>query len=76
MRCFFNLTDGQEVIHDEEGVDVTTIEAAVGYALEVIKEMRAEAMSTCDEWQGWRLEIVDSTGRIVESIPLDAYFSH
>lgn len=76
MRCFFNLTNGEEVIRDEEGLEVSNIETAVGYALEVIQELRVEAGSDLQEWQGWRLEIVDSTGRIVESLPLDASGLH
>ena len=29
-----------------------------------------------DEWQGWRLEIVDASGQAVQITPLDALSAH
>jgi hypothetical protein len=75
-RYYFNLTDGDATIRDEEGVEVSNIQAAVIHALEVIEELRAEDPSNSAEWQGWRLEIIDSSGKAVQSIPLDAPSVH
>jgi hypothetical protein len=68
---FFNLTDGAMLICDEVGVEAASIETAMGYAFEAIEELRAEDASSGEESRGWRLEIVDASGRMLQSIPLD-----
>jgi hypothetical protein len=75
-RYYFNLTDGETMIRDEEGVEATNIQAAVISALEAAEELRAQDPSNSDEWQGWRLEIVDASGQAVQTIPLDARSTH
>jgi hypothetical protein len=75
-RYFFNLTDGETMIRDEEGIEASSIQAAVISAMEVVEELRAQDPSNSDEWQGWRLEIVDASGQAVQSIPLDALSAH
>jgi hypothetical protein len=70
-RYYFNLTDGEVVIRDEEGILVSDVQAALVSALEVVRELRAEDPSVAAEWQGWRLEIVDEAGRVIESLSLD-----
>ncbi len=76
VRYYFNLTDGDETIRDEDGIEVSSIQAAVIYALEAVEELRAQAPASSVEWQGWRLEIVDVSGRAVQVIPLDALSAH
>jgi len=68
-RYFFHLVSPQEVILNEEGVDMSTGEEALSQILQAVKEFIKEAVS-CDEWQGWSLEITDSIGSMVLSIPL------
>jgi hypothetical protein len=41
-RFYFNLTDGEEVIRDEESILVSDVQAALEPAMEVIREIRAE----------------------------------
>ncbi len=72
VRYYFNLTNGEEWIRDEEGIEVSSTESALIAAMEMIEELRAEDPSSASEWQGWRLEIVDSAGRMVHTMPLDA----
>lgn len=76
VRYYFNLTDGEEVIRDEEGIELSDIQAAVGYALEVVEELRTEDPFNSAHWRGWRLEIVDASGRTVQRIPLDPPLIH
>ena len=76
VRYYFNLTDGETVIRDEEGVEASSLQAAVISAMEAVEELRAQDASNADEWRGWRLEIVDAAGRAVQSIPLDSSVSH
>ncbi len=76
LRYYFNLTDGETVIRDEEGVEASSLQAAVISAIEAVEELRAQDLSHSDEWQGWRLEIVDAAGRAVQSIPLNSSAPH
>ncbi|WP_246777298.1 hypothetical protein [Microvirga sp. VF16] len=75
-RYYFNLTDGEIMIRDEEGIETVSLQAAVVSALEAAEELRAQDPSNSSEWQGWRLEIVDTSGRAVQMIPLDARSAH
>jgi len=74
-RFYFNLTDGVEEIRDDEGILVSDIQAALTYAMEVVQELRAEDPFSAAEWTGWRLEIADDTGRVVERVSLDDPYS-
>ncbi|MET0527673.1 MAG: hypothetical protein ABW003_04890 [Microvirga sp.] len=75
-RYYFNLTDGDDMIRDEEGIEASGIQAAMVSAIEAVEELRAQAPTSSDEWRGWRLEIVDVSGRAVQVIPLDALSAH
>jgi hypothetical protein len=75
-RYYLNLTDGETMIRDEEGIETASLQAAVVSALEAVEELRAEDPCHSDEWQGWRLEIVDVSGRAVQMIPLDVRSAH
>jgi hypothetical protein len=70
-RFYFHLNNGEDVIRDEEGILVSDIDAALIAAMEVIQELRAEDAVSAAEWQGWRLEITDEAGRVIESLSLD-----
>ena len=70
-RYYFNLTDGYEVIPDEVGIEVSDARAALIHAFEAIEELRREANASPSEWEGWRLNIVDDSGRLIHSLPLD-----
>ena len=72
-RYYFHLTNGEALIRDEEGTEVSSMQSALIAAMEMIEELRAENPSEADEWQGWRLEIVDTSGRTVYSMPLDLH---
>jgi len=75
-RYHFNLTDGDSIIRDEEGIEASSIQAAVVAAMEAVEEIRAQDPLNSDEWQGWQLEIVDASGQAVQVIPLDALSAH
>ncbi len=72
-RYYFHLTNGEAVIRDEEGTEVSSMQTALISAMEMIEELRTEDPSAAEEWQGWRLEIVDASGRTVHTLPLDAH---
>jgi len=74
MRCFFHLVSGADTIPDDTGIEVSNLENAEAYALEVISELRREAEHVDQEWAGWRLDIVCPLGSVLASIPLGAAF--
>jgi hypothetical protein len=75
-RYYFNLTNGDSMIPDEEGITASSLQAAVVSAMEAVEELRGQDPSNSDEWQGWQLEIVDAAGHAVQTIPLDALSAH
>lgn len=75
-RYYFNLTDGNTMIRDEEGIEVASLQAAVLAAMESVEELRAQDPLNSNEWQGWRLEIIDDSGRALLTIPLDVLSAH
>jgi hypothetical protein len=76
VRYYFNLTDGDEMISDEDGIVLSDIHAALLYAMNAIGELRAEEPSASNEWRGWSLVIVDASRRTVQSISLEAPSCH
>ena len=75
-RYYFHLANGDALIQDEEGTEVSSMQSALISAMEMIEELRAEDPSAADEWLGWRLEIVDASGRTVHTMPLGTHFIH
>jgi hypothetical protein len=73
QRFFFNLTDGDEVILDDAGLEVPNITAAHLHAHEIIADLRREDPSLSGEWAGWRIEIVNTAGWTVEVLSLDLF---
>nr|WP_246529220.1 hypothetical protein [Microvirga zambiensis] len=50
---------------------MSDIEAAHYQALKAIQELRQDGESDEIDWRGWQLEVVDESGKILLSIPLD-----
>jgi hypothetical protein len=71
MRCYFHLVNGHEGILDDVGNEVSDLNTAAEMARQAIDDIRSEALELGASWQGWRLDIVDPSGQILLSIPLD-----
>jgi hypothetical protein len=74
MRCYFHLVISHESIPDDTGIEVSDLTTAQDMALQAIEDIRVEAIQQGASWQGWRLDIVDRSGRVLLSIPLDPTF--
>ena len=70
MRCYFHLVNGDETILYEVGIAVSELATAQAMALQAIGDIRNEALELGASWQGWRLDIVDPSGRVLLTIPL------
>jgi hypothetical protein len=71
-RYYFNLTNGDEVILDEDGIEAPDVRTAIIHAFEAIAELRQEDVSILSDLQGWRLDIMDGSGNLIQSLPLDS----
>jgi hypothetical protein len=71
MRCFFHLTNNHEVIRDDDGVEALSVETVRRLALQAVHELQQESDHVSEEWHGWQLVVVDSSGTVLLSIPLD-----
>jgi hypothetical protein len=71
MRCYFHLVNGHETIPDDIGISVSDLATAEDMAHQAIEDIRDEAIQLGASWQGWQLDIVDPSGRVLMSIPLD-----
>ena len=74
MRCYFHLVNSHESIPDDTGIEVSDLTTAQDMALQAIEDIREEAIQQGASWHGWRLDIVDRSGRVLLSIPLDPTF--
>ncbi len=72
MHCYFHLVHTHERIVDETGIEVSDLEAAYYQAVRAIQELREEGEPDAVDWRGWHLEVTDTSGKVLFSIPLDA----
>ncbi len=72
MHCYFHLVHTHERIADETGIEVSDLEAAYYQAVRAIQELREEGEPDAVDWRGWHLEVTDTSGKVLFSIPLDA----
>ena len=70
MHCYFHLVNGNDMIPDDTGVEVSSLEMVQRLAHRVIQEIRAEADLVDEEWHGWRLNVVCPQGSVLASICL------
>jgi hypothetical protein len=68
-RYLFHLTDGHRSTTDFDGVELRDAEVARLEAHEMAADRLREAQVTGRDWTGWRVDVVDSDGRHIHSIP-------
>jgi hypothetical protein len=68
------LVNGPESILDDVGIEVSDLTTPQDMALQAIDDIREEAIQQGASRHGWRLDIVDPSGRVLLSIPLDPTF--
>ena len=61
QRFHFDLTDGDEIIRDDEGVEASSHDEAIAEAQAALNEMRGTEEAVALE-DGWRLVIRDESG--------------
>jgi hypothetical protein len=73
MRLFFNLTNGSEVIRDDDGIDVADLASARHEVDAVIADLRRERDFDPQDWSGWRFEVMDRSGFVLLCVPLTVH---
>ena len=63
LRLYFDLTDGQTILRDEEGVEVTDLDHALADADAVLGELHGYEV-------GWSLVIRDQAGAVLAQLPV------
>ncbi|AWM85950.1 hypothetical protein [Microvirga sp. 17 mud 1-3] len=71
MRCFFNLTNGKCHVADREGVEVASLDQAHGEAVDAIRETFRHHEAADLDLEGWALDVVDLSGRVLLSMSLE-----
>lgn len=69
MRCYFHLVGPDESILDQDGIEVTCINAAKQYAAEVIAE-QADDVILAGVGPEWMLRVYNEPGQLLFELPL------
>ena len=70
QRFYFDLTNGQQLIRDDEGVDASGPDEAKNEAQAALDELRGGQQADMPG-AGWQLIIRDEDGVTLETLPLD-----
>ena len=60
---YFNLWDGHQIDHDDQGVELRAAEDAFEMAVGTAREMLAEAQTNDEDRSGWAFRVHDEHGR-------------
>jgi Domain of unknown function (DUF6894) len=71
MRLFFHLTNGSEVIVDDDGLEVAHLDEVRKVIAADLEELKREI--PLERRNGWRLEVTDQAGEILVSVPLSGF---
>jgi hypothetical protein len=66
-RYFLNLTDGQQVVEDPEGLELAGEAAAREEASVLARDL---IQHQDGDWSGWTITITDESGRQIDSVPV------
>ncbi len=70
MRCYFNLSDGEQFLQDDIGVEVTSFDLAHAETWQAIQEISNEAGTAGIDWSRWTLNMTDAAGQILHTISI------
>ncbi len=62
---FIHFTSADDSYEDLEGVDLADDQAACDYAILDARYLMDKGFAGRSDWPGWRVEVVDKTGRQV-----------
>jgi hypothetical protein len=71
-RLYFDVSNGQEAIRDEEGAQAENLQQALADAHDVIGE-RADDLGAADRNNSWTLIVRNGTGLTVAHVPIGLF---
>jgi hypothetical protein len=70
MKCYLDLENESEIIRDQAGIEVASIDEARAEILGVLADELEADPNTAADWSGWTLRVVDSARQLIFSIVL------
>lgn len=70
QRFHFDLTNGEELIRDDEGIEASSPDEAIKEARAAVADMRSNEQALVPA-EGWQLVIRNESGATVKAIALD-----
>jgi hypothetical protein len=69
-RYYFHLTDGNKVLNNHKGIDLSGDAAARDDAMVLARDLKHGAVMPGWNWTGWFVVIVDQHGHKVHEVPI------
>jgi hypothetical protein len=69
-RYFLHLCNGEQVLRDESGVELSAVDHLRDIFVQTAREMQREEELNLSEFDGWQVLVADATGMIVERFRL------
>ena len=66
---YFDCTDGQRFVLDDEGIDLSDRDAARALARALAKGLMEASRPSIRDWSGWAVDVTDEAGEPVMSVP-------
>ncbi|MDQ4061442.1 MAG: hypothetical protein M3145_10135 [Pseudomonadota bacterium] len=66
---YFDCTDGQRFVLDDEGIDLSDSDAAHALARALAKGLMEASRPSIRDWSGWAVDVTDEAGESVMSVP-------
>ncbi|WP_337269100.1 DUF6894 family protein [Oryzifoliimicrobium ureilyticus] len=68
-RYYFHIREGDDLAHDDEGLDLPDLETAQKEALEAARDMLVELIRSGLPVNGQCFEICDEKGKVLQVVP-------
>ena len=69
-RYYFHLTDGNQVLNNHKGIDLSGNAAARADAVALAHDLKNASVMSSWNWTGWFVAIVDQHGHTVDKVPI------
>ena len=71
-RYYFRLTDGEQVVKTQEGLELPGNAAAREEATRLARELKRDRALQGRKWDDWFVAVVDQHGKQIEAVPIAA----
>lgn len=75
-KFFFHIRDGGDLVLDEQGIDLQDVEATFSEARASARDLALQKAKAGVWSTGKAVELTDSHGKVLLSVPLQAFLSN